>query len=164
MRIRFALRSIRFLPLAIALGCGEGPVELLDAGARAAGEADGTFAGRDDVEVRVRTVEAYRGDRPAFIARFAFTTVEGDSIFYALSVSRGAASLVRDETRDGGGISTVTFQSLELVRFIPSVWVNNQEIAKERYEAIDVSAARGQTVRILLRGRTCADAACDYVF
>jgi hypothetical protein len=157
---------MRIVPLSIGLGCGafEPAAERTLEVARVPGQGDGTYAGSNDVEVRARAVEAYRGERPAFVARFAFTTVEGDSIFYALSVSHGGATLVRDETRDGGGISTVVFQSLDLVRFIPSVWVNNQEIAKERYEPIEPSPARTTNARVLIRGRSCADAACEFAF
>jgi hypothetical protein len=157
-------RSMRFAPLALGLGCAAFETRLeptLDT-TRVIGEGDGTVIGSPDVEVRARAAEAFRGARPGFVARFAFTTVEGDSIFYALTVGAGAATLVIDETRDGGGIRTLTFGSLDLVRYVPSVWVNNTEVAKERYEAIEPSVARTTNARVLLRGRSCSD--CEYVF
>jgi hypothetical protein len=122
--------------------------------------------GTAGLEERARAVESFRGQRSAVRLDLAFTTIEGDSIFYTLTVSQGSATLVIDETRDGGGVRTLSLTSLELVRYIPSVWVNNVEVAKERLEPVEPADARATDGRYLLRGRTCAgsDPGCVVTF
>jgi hypothetical protein len=122
--------------------------------------------GSAGLEERVRAVEAFRGLRSSTRLDLAFTTIEGDSIFYTLTAAQGSATLVIDETRDGGGVRTLAFTSLELVRYVPSVWVNNVEVAKERLEPVEPAEARATDGRYLLRGRTCAgsEPVCVFAF
>jgi hypothetical protein len=115
------------------------------------------------LETRIAALEAFGGRRPSMEARWTQYTIEGAPIEFALQASVGHALLERDERADGGTVNHFDLTSLELVRYVPSVWVNDGEVAKEYLVTVDAADARAHAGTYFLRGR-CASDGCEQVF
>ena len=127
--------------------------------------ADTIDASYGALEPRIAALDAMAGRRGALTLRMLRTTVEGQPIAFVLVVREGAASLVIDERADGGGIRTGSLPSMRLVREIPSRWVNDVEVEKERFEVVaDPAAARGVPGTYLLVHPRCLTAPCTELF
>ena len=116
-----------------------------------------------NLERRIAALDAFGGHRSSMEARWTEHTIEGAPIDFALQVDVGHAVLERDARADGGTVERFDLTSLELVRYVPSVWVNDQEVAKEYLVTIDAADARAHAGTYYLRGR-CASSECEQVF
>jgi hypothetical protein len=116
-----------------------------------------------NLESRIGALDAFGGRRPSMEARWTEHTIEGAPIDFALQVGVGHAVLERDARADGGTVERFDLTSLELVRYVPSVWVNDQEVAKEYLVTVDAADARADAGTYYLRGR-CASNGCEQIF
>jgi hypothetical protein len=116
-----------------------------------------------NLETRLNALEAFRGERGAFDARWTLHTVEGAPVFYALHVDAGRAVLEHDRRRDGGAVQRFELTSLELVRYVPSVWANGRVLAPGYLLVAEPKDARAKPGMYRLRGR-CAAPPCEQTF
>jgi hypothetical protein len=112
----------------------------------------------------VDAIEALAGQRAPVVLRMTRYSVEGTAIVFVLSVKAGEATLRIDERADGGGIRNYVLSSLQLVQYIPSRWVNNTEVEKERFAPVSASTALGQPGVYLLVAPKCLTSPCAEVF
>ncbi|MGH7717576.1 MAG: hypothetical protein ACREON_01865 [Gemmatimonadaceae bacterium] len=138
----------------------------LGGGGPAASPAAGTIAARyGELEPRIAALDAFAGRRDPVVVRMERSSVEGVTIVHVLDASRGRAVLSIDETADGGGVRTYTLSSLQLVRLVPGRWEGNVEVAKERFEVVDIATARAQPAdTYLLVHPKCLTDACAETF
>ena len=116
-------------------------------------------------EPRIVALDAMAGRRGSITLRMRRTTIEGQPIDFVLVVRQGAATLVIDERADGGGVRSELLQSMQLVRYVPSRWVNEVEVEKERLEPVANPAdARAVPGTYLLVHPRCVTGPCTEVF
>ena len=117
-----------------------------------------------ELEPRVAALEAFAGDRVAVTLRMVRHSVEGVEIAFQLTARDGVAQLSIDERADGGGVRRYDLDALQLVRYVPSRWEGNVEVAKDFFMAIDVADARAQPGVYLLVHPRCLTTPCAEVF
>jgi hypothetical protein len=116
-----------------------------------------------NLETRIAALEAFGGQRTPIEARWTEYTIEGAPIDFVLHVEAGRAVLERDARTDGGAVERFELTTLELVRYVPSQWVNDREVAKEYLVPVDAADARAHPGTYFLHGR-CANGTCEQMF
>jgi hypothetical protein len=86
---------------------------------------------------RWSALQAFNGKRQPLTLDMTRYTTEGTPIAFTLEARQGLAVLRVDERLDGGPLRTDTLTKMVLVRYVPSRWLNNVEIEKEKFELVN---------------------------
>lgn len=128
-----------------------------------ASRADTVSAAYGEIAPRIIALDAMAGRRPPVVLRMERFSVEGTRIIYYLAADSGRATFTVDEREDGGGIRTYTLPTVMLVRLEPSVWIDNVEVRKERFVAVDPTSP-GSGGPFLLVEPACLTGVCYVAF
>jgi hypothetical protein len=166
MRIIRPAAVLAFATALVSAACADtsGTDSPIDQQPRTSARGDTVDAPYGAAEPRINVIDALAGRRSAITLRMQRFTVEGVSIVWVLSATRGEAVLRIDERLDGGGIRSYTLSDLRLVEYVPSRWVNNVEVEKEKMVPVDAATARARSGVYLLVAPHCLTAPCAEVF
>ena len=116
-----------------------------------------------NLEMRLAALDAFHGRRAPFEASWTQHGFEGQPIKFRVRAASGRMDTEEDHRAAGGTMRRFAFSRVDLVRLVPSVWVNSREFEKGSLILVQPSEARSARGRYRL-GINCMGRVCERLY